>query len=635
MSFFGSSSSKPVTSSKMRPTVVRTQNVLAELKKLAKANNKKVDSIDFNILDIQTFTKIAKDKKEVEWEEVSKSMLHEVDDKTALLNNDFHIKQVYEIEFFEKSKEQDIFTKFKTSIGANKSKCKIYLSIKEGSEVKYSNSFAKELLNLINKSKLKAGILVNIFDNMLDDEIDRIAGLLRRAGKEAFREKQTMLIAQSYEPTATIDGELIIHFDKKEDIDDNKKIDYSSRGFIKSVVKDELLLEYIKPKLGIIGRDCRGEIIMPSEPVVKESVEFTTDESIRKEESNECEKYFANENGYIALEGKEYVIKTDVSLDEISFKTTGSISTGLESDVVINVQEKDMIKDAIGTGMVVEVSEIEIDGNVGSGAKVTAVKASVGGQTHRTATVNADELNINVHKGTASGKDIHITRLEHGVVDGSTITIGQALGGTITAKEVTIDLCASHVKVTASKYIEIKKLQGSENIFTIDPLLNEDIDEGLHNNEEKIKELKKIVRDLTKKIELNQKLLDENENSFKEIKRRLLHYRKNGVKMPQAFVNKYKQFQKLTEKLKEEQLEYKKRDEELKSYTLKKSSFQHNIFDARIVNRDRWKGHNELIFKLVDPAVDIKFTPKEGSNEKVFALVEVEEGEFKIKAVEE
>ena len=42
----------------------------------------------------------------------------------------------------------------------------------------------------------------------------------------------------------------------------------------------------------------------------------------------------------------------------------------VDSDVSISVKETDAIKDAIGSGMNVEVTEINIEGNVGSNSKV-------------------------------------------------------------------------------------------------------------------------------------------------------------------------------------------------------------------------------------------------------------------------
>ena len=105
--------------------------------------------------------------------------------------------------------------------------------------------------------------------------------------------------------------------------------------------------------------------------------------------------------------------------------------------------------------------------------------------------------------------------------------------------------------------------------------------------------------------------------------------------MPQSFVKKYKQFQKTQEHLKGIKKEFEVKIDQLNLLTTRTVSFQDNIFDARIINRGVWIGHNELKFKLVDPPVEIVFKPQEGSTDKVFGLVEVDEGEYEIQAVKE
>jgi hypothetical protein len=285
--------------------------------------------------------------------------------------------------------------------------------------------------------------------------------------------------------------------------------------------------------------------------------------------------------------------------------------------------------------MNVEVTEIEIDGNVGSNAKVLAKKASIGGQTHKTATITADELEINVHKGKAYGKNVHITRLEHGTVEGESVEVAQAIGGIVRAKEVEINICASHVKVTASRKIEIHKMVGSENTFTIDPLLSRDVRNSVEDNEEQIKELEMALRELKKEIEKYTLLIKNGTKSFLDIKKRLLHYQKNKVKMPESFVKKYKQFQRMQDHLKSLKDDYALKQEKLNLLTTRTASFQDNILDARIINRDKWVGYNEIKFKLVDPPVELVYKPQEGSNEKVFGLVELNDGEFAIRPVDE
>ncbi|WP_373003253.1 flagellar assembly protein A [Sulfurimonas sp.] len=634
MALFGSDNKTTKSSKKIRPTVVRTQNVAKELMSIAKSNDVNVSSIDFNILEVQTYTRVNKGDKEVDWEEATEEELSELEDKGAILDKNFQIKQMYEIEIFSKI-DNDPYGDLHLAVGANATKCKIYLSIREGSKVSFNPRFEEELLILINKSKVRANILINIFDEMLADEISKIVAHVRVEETAVYDKSETHLIAEAYEPTPTTNDALIFHYDKKDTINEKDKVDYANRGFIQSVHKDELLIEYVKIKEGKPGRNCRGEFMEPKEPIEENVPTFTTDDTIKVIDSEKNIEYRAVENGYIALDGTLYTIKSDVDIGEISFKTTGSISAGVDSDVNISVKETDAVKDAVGTGMVVEVSEIDIDGNVGSNAKVTALKANVGGQTHKTATVRADNLQINIHKGKAYGKNIHITRLEHGEIDGDRVDIVQAMGGNIRAKEIEIELCGSYVHATASRLIEIKKLQGSENVFTIDPLLKKSAQDGLDENQDSILELANAVKNIKNEIDKYTTLVKENQSTYNDVKKRLIHYKKNGVKMPSSFVKQYKQFKKVQEHLVTIKREFEVKNDQLTLLTTKTASFQDNIFDARIINRDRWIGHNEIIFKLVDPPIEVSLKPEEGSPDKIFAIVELEDGRYEIEAVKE
>lgn len=62
---------------------------------------------------------------------------------------------------------------------------------------------------------------------------------------------------------------------------------------------------------------------------------------------------------------------------------------------------------------------------------------------------------------------------------------------------------------------------------------------------------------------------------------------------------------------------------------------QDDILDARIVNRDKWVGYNEIKFKLIDPPIELIHKPAEGSKEMIFGLVQNAEGEYTIKAMAE
>jgi hypothetical protein len=618
-------------SKKIRPTIVRTQNVVKEMLKVAKTNNVPVSSLDFTILEVETFIRMNQN----EWEKISPDALNSYNNKDKLLDPELEIKQTYEIEIFSKDAEEDLYPNFNLAIGANKTRSKIFLSIKAGSEVQYNPNFENDLLTMINKDKIRAGVLINIFDNMIPDVISKIAAHIRVQGKAVYTKNDTYLIAQGFEPTASINDYLVKHYEKKEETNENDQIDYSDRGFIQSVCTGDLILEYFKAKLGVPGRNCRGEYIKTLEPISKNEPTFSVDDKIKVIETDTSTKYEARANGYVTLENNVYTIKTDVQVDQISFKTTGSITTGLGADVSINVKETDSAKDAIGDGMVVEVNEISVAGNVGPNAVLTATKATIEGQTHQSSIITATDLNINVHKGKAFGDNIKITRLENGIVDGNNIVISQALGGMINGKKINIEICASHVKATATRYIEIKKLQGEENIFTIDPSIIKEGETNSGNNKNEPQELEIKIKSLTKEVEKYKKLIEENTASFNDVKKRLMNYKKKGIKMPQAFVKRYKEFQEMQEHFNTLSKEKEQKEQKYTLLTTRSASYQESITDARIINRDRWVGYNEIIFKLINPPVLLKYLPPAGSSGKIFGVVEVGEDEYKIQEVEE
>ena len=634
MAIFGSSSDTKEIVKIIRPTVVKTQNVAKELIEIARKNRANVNSLDFEILHVETYTRTNQENSESSWEEVGIQELSKLDDASAILNKFFQIKQVYEIEVYSKD-ENTLFKDFHAAIGANATKCKIYLSIKEGSEVTAMPKFEDAFLKYINKSKIRAGVLLYVFDEMVPEVVSKISAMVKVDGVVKYDKNQTILISEAYEPTPTINDELIKHYEKEGSVKENEKVDYSKRGFIHSVVEGDLLLEYVKPKKGKAGRNCRGEFLEPSEPTVTNIPDFSVDDSIEIIDNADSILYKAKKSGYISLEAKKYEIKSDMDVGEISFKTTGSILTGLDSDVSLSVKESDSQKDAIGSGMEVQVSEIDIGGNVGPNAKVQAKRATVEGQTHQSSQMIANDLTINVHKGIAIGDNIKITRLEHGTVEGKKVEIAQALGGNIRAKDIEIGICTSHVKAIASRLIEIKKLQGSENVFTIDPILQKEKIDDFSDNKNEIHELKTTIEEIKKEIEKYKKLVRDNTDSFNEVKKRLMHYKKNGIKMPEAFLTKYKQFVKAQEHLETIINEYKVKNDKLLLLTTKTASFQDNIFDARIINRDRWSGHNELIFRLVNPPIELSYKPPEGSVDKIFAVIESAEGVYEIRAVKE
>jgi hypothetical protein len=617
----------------MNPIVIRTPNVAKELLQASINFKIPVHALDFHLIDTQTFSKTGLNGAQEDWKELSADEVKELA-VDVFLNSAFELKQVHEIEIFAIS-EPSSLNSIDLSIGGNSSLCKIYLTIKSGSIADYYETFDRDFIHLINKKKLRANLMVGLFDSVMIPNLQELLAKIRVQEHYHFETQERYLIAQGYEPIETINDKLILHYDtKRQNQDEHGRIDYAKRGYVISAVENELLVEYIKPQMGENGRNCRGEFIAPKVPIVKNEPTFGCGEKIAVIDTPKSIEYRAKTGGYVTFEGGVYDIKTEVDVKEISFRTTGSIETQLDADVSINVTEKDVLKDAIGMGMEVTVNIINIDGNIGPNAKVTAHKATVEGQVHQSAIITADELSINIHKGTAYGKEIRINRLEHGIVEGDIVFVNQATGGKIRAREITIELLGSHVKMTASHKIEIKNLQGGENTFLIDPLLEESL-ENLSERSAQMAKVKLSIHDIQKELAGYEETWRENAPGMEDLKKKLAHYKSNGIKMPAAFVQKYQQHQQFKEKLESLRSELKTKEDRYAWLSEKHTSLQNEIFDARIINHDRWRNHNEIIFKMIEPAIEVMYVPGQNAEEKVLGLVEDEDGEFMIKVVDE
>ncbi len=622
-------------SKKIQPIVVRTSNVAQELMKVSSSHKIPVTALDFRLLSTQTFTRLNVEGKEEEFEEIGSDELRDLHKETLLHNELFEIKQVYEIEIFSKSNDDDKLANLHMSVGANATLTKVYVTIKAGSFVSYDETLEHDLIAAIAKRKLRANLTIDIFDQVMYKELSHFMAKIRVAGEYVFEQKQVFLISEGIEPVPTVNDALILHYEKNREQEDSAdRVDYSKRGYLKSVTEEEMLIEYIKPKLGESGRNCSGVFLKPKVPIVNHEPTFNVTDKIRVVVGDDNITYIAKVGGYVTFENNTYDIRQEVEIGEISFKTTGSIESTLDADVSINVKESDTLKDAIGMGMEVEVNEINVEGNVGPNAVVRANKAVIEGQTHKSSKIYANTVHINIHKGFVRGDDVRITRLEHGSVEARKVQVSQMMGGRIIAHEVEIELLSSHATIEAVHRIEIKSLNGEENKLIIDPVVMKEITELLEGSEEQMEEARGHIAEVEREREEYRRRIHESKHAFNEIKKRLLQYRNKGIKMPAQFVKKYKEFQEMYEYYESLKVELQEKRNRYDMLAQQHKSFQHDIFDARIINRDRWHGHNEITFRLIEPKIEVNFLPPSATKMEYLALMKDENDEYYIKAVD-
>jgi hypothetical protein len=252
------------SSSAITPFVVRTSNIAKELMQAALTHKVSVHSLDFRLLDVQTLSLLVSEVKadEDEWTELSPTDINALG-TDLYLNSKFELRQMYEAEIFSIT-EAGKLDHIDLSIAGNATLCKIYLTIKSGSELIYDDTFEEDFFELIMKKKLRANLMIGIFDSMMHNNLSELIAKVQVNGFYHVKEQERFIVGEGLEPIPTVDDALMMHYDKKQNgLDEVGRIDYAKRGYIISVVANDLLMEYIKPRKGTNGRNCRGEYITP------------------------------------------------------------------------------------------------------------------------------------------------------------------------------------------------------------------------------------------------------------------------------------------------------------------------------------------------------------------------------------
>lgn len=611
-----------------KPIILETTNVYQELKNLSVKFGINIDLIDFNILSFVTRYKTEKDG---EYVEVDQNNVEIFDNDEMFVNPEFSINQSFKVECFDKRTRPSTALP-KVSLGINRNMTKVIATIKDDEEIKFSPNFQQELIDHIYKKLMKVGILIGIRNNRMMREISALTSAIRIKG--SLDRQYNFIVTTGIEPIKQIDDELVYHYKEKlKNKDENDRVDYSQRGYLHGVVEGECVIEYIKPKEGTPGRSVKGDFLAVLPPRISNEITINHSDKIEKVDDEDSIKYIARKNGYVSDEGGSYDIKDVIDINEVSFKTTGSISTDLDSDVHINIRETDVLKDAVGSGMNIQTSHINVEGNIGKSATITANKAIIGGQTHAKSVIKAKVATIAVHRGLVEGEDIEINRLEGGVVRASVVKIGSVLGGEIIADEIYIEKLASNSSLIASKLIQITEVVGVNNKLLIDAnRLNKDL---VQAQDDKIKELRNQIKAMPRDIENKKNIIDANRASINLIKEKIKEFNDSKKPVPETFVRKLKEYQALVYEYNEllAQLNNKKQDLENKKNDLKE--IQNQILEAKIVNKGRWRELNEIKFKLIEPDLELVYNTKDNELATKFMIKQFGDDQFEIKVFEE
>jgi hypothetical protein len=605
--------------------IVETANVAKEIKNVAVANNLKPSELSFKILKFTTFYSDEKTENNQAGEEEMKLFL----DDAFILKPILKISQHYRVEIFKISEDSSPITLPTITLSANKNLTKVIAMVAKTNDVQYNSKLETLIIEDIQVKKIRAGVLLGIRDHNMYKEVKKLVANIQING--IINQNVSFVVCQGVDDVPSINDDLIYHYKKKTTVKNaDGKVDYSKRGYVSAVEKDECLIEYIKPQMGTPGRNCRGVFIPVKEPRKTNDTPIGITANIVRKESETSIKYVANLGGYVNVDKGNYDIQDQMEINEISFRSTGSIDANITSKIKINIKEKDVLKDAIGAGMSVETSELVVQGNIGSGARIKAKIVEIGGQTHQTAYIEADTMTIAVHRGEAVGQEITIDRLEGGKVVGDKVIIKQMIGGEVVGKSVKVDLLMSNARITASEIIEIGDIKGNNNKLLIDPSVTKEFNQLIEEIKRKIEKLEEELKAYPRQLSTKKELIDKNKPMAEMVKAKILELKQSKVEPPLTLYVKIKDFQEKVMEYNALLQKFKDKKETLHELQNELSTVQMKVFTAKVISHSAWKEYNEVRFHLINPLKDITYSPKEREIIREMMLKDMGDGEYRI-----
>ena len=607
------------------PIVMDTANPYNEIHDISRNFNVDIKFIDFSILSITTEYKPLGDS---EIKTVDESMLEIFDDDKFYVHQIESIKQNYKVEFFDlRRRKPDLLPDI--TINANKSLTKIVATVSKSNDVVYFKDFEKRISEFIYKKLIRVGVLIGIRNKLMKRELSKLSSFLRV--NEIIDKDYTFVVTSGVDRKEAVNDAILYHYKNKiPKTDDSGKVNYANRGYLLGVSQDELIIEYQKPALGESGRDVRGTLLPAIEPktTISKMVEHT--DNIEAKEDDSGIKYFAKKSGYVCEQKNVFDIKDELDVNEISFKSTGSINTGLDNNVTLNVKEKDITRDAVGAGMSVEANEINVEGNVAQNALIKANKVVIGGQTHSKSHIEAKEAKIAVHIGSFDGDLVEIDRLENGRVKAKTAIIKSVLGGEIIAERVEIGILASNSSIIIAETLEIKQLKGVNNKILVDFSMVKNSGEKINENLEKIKAIKEQIIKVPRQLEAKKCIIEENREPMNIIKEKMEEFRASKNSPPVTFIKKLKEYQQLVHEYNNLLRDYNDKRAEMNELKDEIQDIQDGIFNSKVINHSNWREFNEIKFKLIDPPREVTYNTRENEIARVLTIkkIETEDGDI-------
>lgn len=342
---------------------------------------------------------------------------------------------------------------------------------------------------------LKSDILQSIYKAMVKQQF-----LILRLDKNLFKKIDDCILSIQNNPVKELEFDIAKGVDKIEHKSDaviyhrnvdesssHENANYDEGDYCKPVQKDELLFEYIHGIRGKEGRNLKGGIIPLNPMEFADNPFIIADGSIYKEELEDRIKYFSTNYGFLNKNRSGYSVTNTLKVSQVGLKTTGSVKTNVDDNIVLEITNFDTNEDAVKSGIVnIQASNIKVNGSVGD-TKLYGKNISIKGLTHAKSEIFAQDVFIATHKGILEADNVFVKNLEHGIIIAKNVFVDKCIGGKIEAENIYIcNLLTDNVLYPKKNLVIANSLKFKNNIL-VSPLMS--IEHGQNTECENLKNL--------------------------------------------------------------------------------------------------------------------------------------------------
>ncbi|NHA88338.1 hypothetical protein EWZ82_08145 [Helicobacter pylori] len=590
--------------------VERCKDIQKELKKAAAENKLQTEDLWFEILKTSIFIKNSTkdDFSEAfggELQQLEEEEYYEKKELTLYQTHDIKIKSNAYKRFFEVEVDEDL-----SKIEIILDECFIVLDTEEH----YQEMFA-----YIKERLAFEGVVFRHFSQMYENLKTELRKYQKEAQNKRFilyasstfipniEEKSHFLLEEEYLPTHTIF------------LSDQEESFVKENYYIAKENQKVACVNY--PKQGRDGRNLKGLYIeLPK--VANSPTPIGHDKNAFEErEENNALVYYSKALQGVKMEKVRLVSKQNfIFKNGIKSIEVPNLLGGVESGLVLEIQAKDELSDAIDSNLILEASVINIKGNVGKNVILVAKEITIEGQIHPESYVYANQARITNHKGVCYAKEFECKYLERAKVYANSVKVEASAGSVVYAKEIALEKLKSDNKLYFSKQCWIDEVDGNGNRFIFYAFGGRENQEELKNAKQKLNALgvksKKIIaqhQSLNHLVKNHQIIMEKLKNATEEIKRSLMQ--QESVK------DAYSEFMfalKRLKILKAQMLELQKINNECYAKLISiENSFQH----ASITTKNPFKQENIVIYHRNYPKVS-NSTAMLSHNESVNVIYE-------------